>query len=350
MPEDFGQYASVFRFEKHLISGDVDPEAEEMVSGLIVTGPFVTNLPSNVQVPSDPHINPWVAVYSPQIAVRTGVGDIEQITLPFISDVKRLRAHAALEYQKRLWAASSLDSKSAFRPFILPNRPILNFEENAMGIATAVQNVWQYGDACTTDLTLRYIRQGREEAGFRFVTGGASMAMSYRNISSQNMPVVPQEGTSGIRILPAEENQSINIPEKAQGSVQAVNGVRLQDLSQDATNFIQELADCTGMDLKVTSTKRSKKANDDADGHEHSHHLTGDAVDIRLRDPSDPKKRLTEKQIKSIVTCAEKRGWFVQNEKDHLHLQKKSKLTDPSYLETDTAANRKAAAARKRQG
>jgi hypothetical protein len=62
----------------------------------------------------------------------------------------------------------------------MPNRPIYNAVEKRMGLISSCAHTMQLFGVCNTSASLRHVRQIRADGSFRFVTGGASMPISYR--------------------------------------------------------------------------------------------------------------------------------------------------------------------------
>jgi hypothetical protein len=196
LPKDFGAYENVFTVDAHLISGNMQDESGDIVTAVVVTGgPQLTDVnPDSNTVGS---LRPIGVVQSSLLASRVGM-TVEMRSLPFVRDKGRLRSLGMLEFQKALANANTLDNEFGFRPFITPNRPVLNVAEQRMGLTSSVTETMQMFSTCSTGLGLRYIRQVRSDDSFRFITGGAFLPISYRKTASANRKSVG-DATVGLR-------------------------------------------------------------------------------------------------------------------------------------------------------
>jgi hypothetical protein len=199
LPEDFGDWAPAFRADQHLINGQVSDESGEIVSAMVVTGGAPRpQLDGRTNAPQS--TIPRGIVQSSVIAARTGI-TVEQTSLPFTYDPARLRSLAFVEFQKRLASANTLDQDFGFRPYLMPNRPILNAVEQRMGLTSSVTDTLQLFSVCSTNATVRYVRQIRQDGTFRFITGSDSMPISYRNIFKGSIKSVGNS-KAGVRAHP----------------------------------------------------------------------------------------------------------------------------------------------------
>lgn len=199
LPEDFGDWAPVFRADFHLIGGEVADESGDIVTALTVTGG-----PSNVTI-GDEFVNsplsrvPRGLIASSIMAARVGV-TVESRSLPFVRKGERLRSLGLIEFQKCMANANSFNMQFGFRPFITPNRPVFNVIEQRMGITSSVGQTLQVHGEASTSVTTRHTRQVRDDGSFRFITGGRSMPISYRTIFPGNVKSVGN-GTVGVRSI-----------------------------------------------------------------------------------------------------------------------------------------------------
>lgn len=184
MPDDFGDYGPMFEADYHLIGGNMADESGDVVTALVVTGgPKRQDIDALGNAPAS--VIPRGIIQSSVMASRVGV-NVETHSLPFVRSGARLRSLGFIEFQKRLANASSFDMDFGFRPFITPNRPLVNVVEQRMGLTSSVTNTMQVFGVCSTGTTVRYVRQVREDGSFRFITGGASLPISYREIFPGN--------------------------------------------------------------------------------------------------------------------------------------------------------------------
>lgn len=188
LPEDFGDYGPMFTAEDHLISGNMADESGDIVTAVVVTGgakrgdlDALGNAPASAI--------PRGIIQSSVMAARVGV-TVETQSLPFVRSAARLRSLGFIEFQKRLASASSLDMEFGFRPFIMPNRPLVNVVEQRMGLTSSVTNSMQVFSTCSTGTAIRYVRQIRDDGTFRFLTGSPTLPVSYRTIFPGNVKSV----------------------------------------------------------------------------------------------------------------------------------------------------------------
>lgn len=381
IPEDWGAYNQILRFNKHLLSGSVTYESADIVTAITVTGALSIRAEVNGVIGKQVANNQKVVLYSPQLAARYGA-TTREISMPFIvDDLNKLAQFGAMEFQKILGNASSMTMGVVFRPFLLPNRPILNEQERKMGLTTSVTNTWNIFDKCDTTFTLEYIRASKFAGfdpenenpifGYHFLTGGTVMPMSFRFIqgvgADPTQTVVPGNKLSGIRIFPAPGTQQ-QTPEgpDAQTPVQTGTSVEsLQSIDSGTSNqsTCQPQVDPNGHDLRqltdetraalyqisaeaclpivVTSARRSQDANTKAHGAANSKHLSGQAWDARIYIYTKP-------QIDQLVAVANRLGYVVFNETDHLHFEKRSNSKQLGYSSIGTAASRTTAQAVKK--
>lgn len=180
VPEDFGTtWTSMFKYFGHLIDSAVTPEAETVPAGVVLTGAIN---PLGVAGQSDSLLL-RVLAYSKTVAAKYGVAEIEHQAKPFLNDIDRLKAYAAITYQRMLANASNLSFTATHRPFLMPNRPILHERRNRLGISYSVEHTWELGGVVSTEIAIRCIRKKvikDGQASYRFVTGGTQMSVSYR--------------------------------------------------------------------------------------------------------------------------------------------------------------------------
>lgn len=184
LPSDFGDWRSVFEVDQHLISGEVSDEGGDIVTALIVTGaPPVADIDKYSNAPQSKI--PRGVIQSSIMAARVGV-TVDNHSLPFVQNQARLRSLGMIEFQKRMANANQLSMDFGFRPFITPNRPMMNLYEKRMGLTSSITETFTLFGSATTSASVRFIRQVRADGSFRFVTGGKSMPISYRDIFPGN--------------------------------------------------------------------------------------------------------------------------------------------------------------------
>jgi len=180
LPEDFGDWKPAFEADYHLITGGVADESGDIVTAVVVTGgPPVADIDAYSGAPQG--LVPRGVIQCSLMASRVGL-TIENVSLPFVRSSDRLRSLGFVEFQKRLANANNFDMDFGFRPFITPNRPVLNKVERRMGLTSSVVNTMQVFDICSTAASVRFVRQIRSDGTFRFITGSDSLPISYRKV------------------------------------------------------------------------------------------------------------------------------------------------------------------------
>lgn len=160
-PEDFGEFKDVFRFRKATISAGFGDEAEEPVSGVILA----TGFGAGASTPANPVAAgslTTVYAYAPYIAARYGVGSPIQESVPFLQLQDRAIAQqrAVIALQKANARCHTLSFQSAYRPFLLPNRPIHHLRRSRMGTAVSVDVTFDIGrqPKATVSVGLEHVR------------------------------------------------------------------------------------------------------------------------------------------------------------------------------------------------
>ncbi len=180
-PRDYGEYEHVFRVDKHLQSDNIQDEAGEMTTAVIASGRISPASEANIE----DQFQPKAVVVAPLMMIRYGVVEHE-LALPFISHAPSLKRLAQIAFQKKLAESNRMDMQFDYRPFILPNRPMENFERQRMALTTAINNRIEVFQSASTSISSRYVRRAlfREDKtiGYTLITGGTSMPITYRQI------------------------------------------------------------------------------------------------------------------------------------------------------------------------
>jgi hypothetical protein len=184
-PRDYGEYEHVFRVDKHLQSDNVQDEAGEMTTAVIANGRISPASEANIE----DQFQPKAIVVAPLMMIRYGVLEHE-LALPFISHAPSLKRIAQIEFQKKLAESNRMDMQFDYRPFILPNRPMENFERQRMALTTSVQNRMEVFQNASTSISSRYVRRaliqqdgnGGLVVNYTLITGGTSMPITYHQI------------------------------------------------------------------------------------------------------------------------------------------------------------------------
>ena len=196
MPEDYGEYSTVFKVDKHLTSDTIQDEAGEMVTAIIAHGRIRPENEGNRNVKD--FAQPKAVVVSPMMMMRYGVLEHE-LTLPFVSQAGALARLAQIEFQKKLAESNKMNMDFNYRPWILPNRPMEHMERKRIGLTTAVNNTLTLFKEGNTAITTRYVRRqifrADGTANYTFIFSGTTMPITYREIY-ENSTIEPAVGTA----------------------------------------------------------------------------------------------------------------------------------------------------------
>jgi hypothetical protein len=102
--------------------------------------------------------------------------------LPFCDRQDTLVRLAHIEFQKRLSDANKIGVTFSFRPFLLPNKPLLHRTRFTIGLTTAVTDSMTTHERADTTCDTRYVRRLDVKGKYRFITGGESVPISYNTL------------------------------------------------------------------------------------------------------------------------------------------------------------------------
>lgn len=144
-PEDFGLFKDAFRFHKATISTSYSDEAEEPIAGLTVVTGFSANAEALPEVAED--FLQKTFAFSPYIAARYGMNVTQTVSVPYLSytDKAIAQQRAIIEFQKANARCNTVQFQSAFRPFLLPNRPVHHIRRSRMGIVVSSETTFEIG-------------------------------------------------------------------------------------------------------------------------------------------------------------------------------------------------------------
>ena len=306
LPKDFGSYENVFTLDYHLISGGFQDESGDITTAIVaVGGPELTDVnPDSNTVGS---LRPIGVVQSSMMAARVGM-TVEQRSLPFIRDKGRLRSFALIEFQKALANANTLDSEFGFRPFFMPNRPVLNNVEKRMGLTSSVTDTMQLFSTCSTGLGLRYIRHVRSDGSFRFITGGPSMPISYRTVFPGSRKSVGN-ATVGVRTSMEQDGDAGALEN------QDVDQSRVQPTNDDRPpSFIKEARPGTYFSLAPSARKVAEIVGQTIETQKfllnNIPEANGRSFSIRARDPEGV-RWFTDADRQSLALKAKDNGYIL---------------------------------------
>ncbi len=225
LPEDFGPvWEPIFKFNSHLMTTTATDEAAEMPTGVVVTGKM-TDVEGAKADPTTLAFMRRSAAFSRTIAARYGIGEFEWVEKNYLIEPELIAEYAALLYQKRLMAASQMSFTAAYRPYLMPNRPILHEQRNRLGLLQTVENSWEIFGEVTNELTTYALRKRIKNAdgtnNYRFIaTDGYAMSVSYRLPQPYTPKAAPQpdaetkeaQPASGTAVLDSAQNASTANP------------------------------------------------------------------------------------------------------------------------------------------
>lgn len=195
-PHDFGEFVTVFTYDKHL-TDDVSFNDEQ---GNVDAAVVVTGGTGVAAIPLDTPIARALGfgvVYSPSLASRVGL-NVRRVSYPFVnaSNQDALNALAALEFQKQIGAATTLGGTFPWRPWITPNRPIYLKGVERIGLIGSVSHSMNLFGECSTSFETLYVRQRDRKGNFRYIFGGMEMPVDYTRMFSGT----PTFGTNNVLI------------------------------------------------------------------------------------------------------------------------------------------------------
>jgi hypothetical protein len=186
LPEDF-DYENILTVDDFLISDDISDETGDICTVLSVTGSILSNV-ANTDLHDAVNASniPKVLITNSNLAMRFGI-KIEEHQLPSVVNKVSLGLLAHVEFFKRLSRCSKMSMKFSYRPWLLPNKPVYNPEEERMGLTYSVTNRLNLFSDCATDVVLNYIRKKNANGDFLFMDGSKSVVASYTQAwQSQN--------------------------------------------------------------------------------------------------------------------------------------------------------------------
>ena len=203
-PEDYGAiYEKIYTFEKHLVNDNINDEGGTPITGLIINsnilqGEIASNHPSNVNTDAGVALPEQLTntIFSNVLASRIGV-HVETHYVAGVTNQNRLTRLGMIEFNKRLSNFDKFDISASYRPFIGVNRPIYHKIKERMGIVENVDYSWSFRNEVTLSMDLVYTRRKEADGSFKFITGGDSMPISYREIyDGKKQAYIPKMGVS----------------------------------------------------------------------------------------------------------------------------------------------------------
>jgi len=210
-PTDYTGYESIYAFNGHILSDNINDEGGSAISALEVTSRTLfkpTQVPTQTpgQTPVQTESELRKTIFSNVLASRIGAV-VETYDVPGVSDPKKLAQLGYLEFNKRLANYNVFDMTVAYRPYIGVNRPIYHQIKERFGITKSVTYTWRIREEASTEMSLQYTRKREGDGKFRYITGGERQPISYRSIFG---------GTSvqgqGVNETPDTGKQPVTVP------------------------------------------------------------------------------------------------------------------------------------------
>ncbi len=177
-PDDFGsQFAPCMKVDRHLIKGTIGEEIGDIPSAIQAVGSLGL---TNKQAPG-PLNTVRSAVFFPNFVRRYGIG-VESRSYPFVHSKKTLEALAMTDLQKAVAHANQSDISFGYRPFLLPNKPLLNRVRTRLGTTTAVSHTLVIHREATTRASQDWVRSLRADGRWVLITGGFDAPITGRRI------------------------------------------------------------------------------------------------------------------------------------------------------------------------
>jgi len=199
-PSDFGKYRDTYVINETLYEDLINDESGDIVSGIQLTGERSSSDVESTQA----KIGSWkqqTYVKSDHLASRYGV-TIEQYQVPYIfantlGQRKALETQGLVEFIKKLANANEIDMQFCYRPYLYPNKPIINVENRRAGWISGIAFAFNLFADVTSGVTIKYVRHADEEGNYRFIFGGKSLPISYKKGTIQ----ISKKGSDGIDVL-----------------------------------------------------------------------------------------------------------------------------------------------------
>lgn len=169
IPEDFGEFSPAFKIDRLISNSTIADESGDLPCAVMAT----TNYDfSQGSAPSDlaANLETKAAAYAPAIAMRTGM-EVETIGLPFLyRDTMTAAQICAIELSRKLADANQVTMQFAYRPYLLPNRPLEHVKRSRIGKTTNISDTTNIGVDPTSETTAT-INRVRRWTGYRRVAG-----------------------------------------------------------------------------------------------------------------------------------------------------------------------------------
>lgn len=222
-PDTFGSiFKGAYTISKDWIKSSISEEQSEVPTGWVIQGSEVDKQTNDSTGSSQAaHQLQKLTILNNIMARRLGAR-VEYVTIkvPGIGALigsaggdpknaqQQMAAYAAFYIQRQLSRAHVLTVSHPFRPYVVPNRPLWLIPRQRIGLVTTVTHTLNPPNgACTTDVSIGYVRWLFRDGTFRFIGGGERQPLDYIGFFAGATAYKPTEGTRAINlgdILPAQ--------------------------------------------------------------------------------------------------------------------------------------------------
>lgn len=197
-PTDYTGYDSLYAFNNHIVSDNINDEGGSAISALEVTSRSLfiptqdpTQTPGQTPIQTGSELRK--TIFSNVLASRIGT-IVETYDVPGVTSGSKLAQLGYLEFNKRIANYNTFDMTVAYRPYIGVNRPIYHQIKERFGITKSVTYTWRVREDATLEMSLQYTRKREGNGKFRYITGGERQPISYRSIFGGTK--VPDQGVN----------------------------------------------------------------------------------------------------------------------------------------------------------
>lgn len=217
-PVDFGvQFKNAYVVDRELISSNIAEEATDIPTAWVITGLEIdAQIDKATKTPVAENQFRKITIMIPTLARRLGV-KVEHININLpgvgsvLGDAGRAGGQLALEVwgmfhiQRQIGLRHQVSVRHAFRPYLLPNRPLHLVSRQRIGLIQSVSySMEPPGGACTTETTLGYMRWLFRDGSFRNAIGGLRYPIDYSGFFSGARTVKLREGVGHTTAVVAE--------------------------------------------------------------------------------------------------------------------------------------------------
>jgi hypothetical protein len=208
LPVDFGvQFKNAYVVDKDLISNNIAEEATDIPTAWVITGMEVDAQAGRAvgeRIPKN--LFRKISIMVPTLARQLGVKvEHVNINLPgvgaVLGEAGRRGGQLALEIwgmfyiQRQIGLRHQVSVKHAFRPYLLPNRPLHLKSRQRIGLIQSVNYSMEPPDGvCTTETTLGYMRWLYRDGTFRNSVGGERFPIDYEGFHTGAKTINLREG------------------------------------------------------------------------------------------------------------------------------------------------------------